>query len=98
VKRTFRALSTIRGALLVLGALVVYAGECVLLAVAVAQFVLAWFIEPTGFDAVPSAWPLSLFPSGPPRFWFFIACCIVVAALLRCAAGRLFARVMTRTA
>lgn len=76
-------------AICALGAVLAYLGECVLLAVAVTQFVLAWVIPPTGFSAVPGIGPLLLVPAGAVRFWTLVVLALVGAALLRWTAGHL---------
>jgi hypothetical protein len=68
----------------------------VLLAFAVAQFVLAWVIEPVGFGAVPVVWPLTAVPGPAARFWLLLGFCLVGAFILRWAAGHLFRCAMTR--
>lgn len=75
-----------------LGALAAYAGECVLLAIVVTQFVLAWIIEPLGFQSVPAIWPLVAVPGGAIRFWLLVTICLLGAAALRWAAGHLLLR------
>jgi hypothetical protein len=73
-----------------LGALLSFAGECILLVIAVSQIALAWLIEPVSFEAVPSVWPLSLVPAGAMRFWVLVSVCLLGAGLLRWATGRLY--------
>lgn len=88
--------ATPRRAACALGALVAFAAECVLLAVAVTQFVLAWVVEPIGFESVPAFWPLGVLDSSLVRFWVLVTACLVTAALLRWVAGHLFFCAMIR--
>ncbi|MBD3293500.1 MAG: hypothetical protein GF393_11290 [Armatimonadia bacterium] len=82
-------LTTPHGLLCALGAFGAFVCECLLLAVALTQFVLAWVLEPIGFEAVPSLGPLAWLSGGPLRFWVLVIGCLTGAALLRWVAGHL---------
>ncbi len=74
-----------------LGGILAFGGECLLIAIAVTQFALAWLIEPGGFDAAREVWPLRVLPDSVMWFWVLLAFSLAGAAVLRRLAARMFA-------
>jgi len=73
-----------------IGALVLYLGQCALLALALAHTVHACVPWPPTFADVPSFWPLSRLAVGPVRLAGFLSVCISGAVVLRLLAGWLY--------
>lgn len=95
------AFSTRRTAAAMLGALLLYLGECACFALAVGHVLLACLPWPPSYDGLPDFWPLWLIEQGPWRLATFAGGCILIAVVLRVFAGKLYraaCRARARTA
>ncbi len=73
-----------------LGAAASYMLECLLLAAAVGHLLLAYAIAPTGYEAVPAVFPLSLVAEGAGRLWALVTAALAGGVGFRQLAVRLY--------